>query len=253
MKIVVVSKTGSVGKTVLSAHFFKSMMPTAQLFSIEDMNQAADALGVDVMAMNGGQFGDLLNSIFIEDEAIIDVGMSNVRFFLDGMRKFEGSCNEFDYFVVPLTPDKRAQEEACETIITLLEIGVEPSRIRPIYNKVPTTFFDTETFGGFVRYVMKNTSVKVNSLWAVEENPAFEMLSQRGLSLAAVVADARDYKGEARAMVLQARADGKHHDDDVVEAVNDLTSMHSLRMCCVPLMDKFSKLWGELKLTPQVS
>ena len=28
-------------------------MPAAQLFSIEDMNQAADALGVDVTTMNG--------------------------------------------------------------------------------------------------------------------------------------------------------------------------------------------------------
>ena len=54
MKIVVVSKTGFVGKTVLSAHWLKTMMPAAQLFSIEDMNQAADALGVDVTTMNGG-------------------------------------------------------------------------------------------------------------------------------------------------------------------------------------------------------
>lgn len=53
MKIVVVSKTGFVGKTVLSAHWLKTMMPAAQLFSIEDMNQAADALGVDVTTMNG--------------------------------------------------------------------------------------------------------------------------------------------------------------------------------------------------------
>lgn len=141
MKIVVVSKTGFVGKTVLSAHWLKTMMPAAQLFSIEDMNQAADALGVDVTTMNGGQFSNLMNSIMVEDEAIIDVGMSNVRFFIDGLRKFSNSCQEFDYYFIPLTPEKRCQAEAAETINTLLEIGVDPARIRPIFNKIPATFF----------------------------------------------------------------------------------------------------------------
>jgi hypothetical protein len=250
MKIVVVSKTGFVGKTVLSAHWLKTMMPTAQLFSIEDMNQAADALGVDVTTMNGGQFSNLMNSIMVEDEAIIDVGMSNVRFFIDGLRKFSNSCQEFDYYFVPLTPEKRCQAEAAETINTLLEIGVDPARIRPIFNKIPATFFSFDQFASFVSYMKKHTKVETDFRWAVEENPAFEMLSRQELSLASVVADTRDYKSEAKAIVMKSRTEGLELDARKVE---ELTSMHTLRMCCVPLLEKLTTVWGDLRLTKQVA
>ncbi|WP_270820056.1 StbB family protein [Aeromonas sp. Y311-2] len=250
MKVVVASKTGFVGKTALSAHWLKSMMPSAELFSIEDMNQAADALGVEVTVMNGGQFPELMNRIMIEDEAIIDVGMSNVRFFIDGLRKFEGSCHEFDYFLVPVTPEKRSQEEACETINTLLEIGVDPARIRPLFNKIPTTFFNYEQFQGFISYLKKHTKVETNIKWAIEENQAFEMLSRHGLSLATVVADTRDYRGEARALVMKAKAEGKNPNAKEIE---HLTSMNTLRMCSIPLMEKLTHLWESLNLTKQTA
>lgn len=197
-----------------------------------------------------GQFSNLMNSIMVEDEAIIDVGMSNVRFFIDGLRKFSNSCQEFDYYFIPLTPEKRCQAEAAETINTLLEIGVDPARIRPIFNKIPATFFSFDQFASFVSYMKKHTKVETDFRWAVEENPAFEMLSRQELSLASVVADTRDYKSEAKAIVMKSRTEGLELDARKVE---ELTSMHTLRMCCVPLLEKLTTVWGDLRLTKQVA
>ena len=45
------------------------------------------------------------------DDAIIDVGASNVEEFIKSMQQYDGSHEEFDYFVVPVVKEKKQQSE----------------------------------------------------------------------------------------------------------------------------------------------
>ncbi|WP_270682546.1 MULTISPECIES: hypothetical protein, partial [unclassified Aeromonas] len=70
-------------------------------------------------------------------------------------------------------------------------------------------------------------------------------LDLQGANLATVVADTRDYKGEAKELVMKARAEGGELDTGKIE---ELTSMHTLRMCCIPLLEKLNVVWRDLRL-----
>jgi hypothetical protein len=45
----------------------------------------------------------LSNEILIADEAIVDVGASNVETFLMLMSQYAGSHKDYDYYIIPTT------------------------------------------------------------------------------------------------------------------------------------------------------
>ncbi|WEA32784.1 hypothetical protein [Aeromonas hydrophila] len=44
---------------------------------------------------------------------------------------------------------------------------------------------------------------------------------------------------------MKARAEGGELDTGKIE---ELTSMHTLRMCCIPLLEKLNVVWRDLRL-----
>jgi hypothetical protein len=58
-------------------------MNDPQVFSVESFNSGIENEGVeDAEIIKGKRFADLTNEILIADEAIVDVGASNVETFL---------------------------------------------------------------------------------------------------------------------------------------------------------------------------
>jgi hypothetical protein len=120
MKIAIVNYTGTVGKTTIAAHLLSPRMGNAPIFAVESINETAAGLGVDVEQIKGDKFRELFRKLFALDDAIIDVGASNIEDFLDGMVKFDESHLEFDYFVIPLTSGTKEQKETISMIGTFL-------------------------------------------------------------------------------------------------------------------------------------
>jgi hypothetical protein len=58
-------------------------MNNAQVFAVESINSD----GTEDEAVRGKEFAELLESLAILDDAVIDVGASNVEDFVDLMRK----------------------------------------------------------------------------------------------------------------------------------------------------------------------
>ena len=87
MKIAVMNFSGNVGKTTVAAHLLKPRMQAARIYSIESINAGADASGVEVHKLRGKKFGSLIDSVMVLDEAIIDVGASNVEDFMKMMQQ----------------------------------------------------------------------------------------------------------------------------------------------------------------------
>lgn len=248
MKIAVVSKSGGIGKTVIATHLLKSKMPEATFFSMEDINRGAESLGVDITKIDSNGFQKMLNSMFLEDTCIIDVGASNVRYFLDGLKIYRGSCDEIDFFVVPLTSESRYQEEAMQTILALKGLGVSDNRIRPIFNLVKESHYDADEFRLFMNFLKKETTIQMSPECVLFDSPGIETMSRQGLTITKVLDDPRDYKAEARALVLEAKAKGVEPKRKETE---HLTAMQSLRMCAIPLMENIDRAWNALGLTKQ--
>ncbi|WFG00236.1 hypothetical protein [Aeromonas caviae] len=206
LKVAVVSKSGGIGKTTLSTHVLHAKMPRATFFSMEDINRGAESFGVDITKIDSDGFQKMLNNMFLEDACIIDVGASNIRYFLDGLKIYRGSCDEIDYFVVPLTSESRYQEEAIQTILALRSLGVPDSRIRPIFNMVKESRYDQDEFRLFLNFLKSDTTITMHKDCVLFDNPGIETMSRKGLTITKVLEDPRDYKADARALRDEAQS-----------------------------------------------
>ena len=59
MKVAVINYSGNVGKSTVAGHLLKPRLKDAPIFSIESINQGAEADGLDVEVMKGKKFGQL--------------------------------------------------------------------------------------------------------------------------------------------------------------------------------------------------
>ena len=136
MKIAVMNFSGNVGKTTIAAHLLKPRMPNARVYSVESINAGADASGVEVEKLRGKKFGSLIDAIMMLDEAIIDVGASNVEDFMKMMQQFDGSHEEIDLFIVPTLKEKKVQADTVNTVRALRTLGIPAKKIRIVFNKL---------------------------------------------------------------------------------------------------------------------
>ena len=142
MKVAVINFSGNVGKSTVARHLLSSRLNNAPIIPVETINSD----GSSDEAIKGKQFGELLEALAVLDEAVIDVGASNVEDFINLMKQYKGSHEEFDYFVVPTVSDTKQMRDTISTIDALADIGVSPKKIRMVFNRVdfndqPEKFF----------------------------------------------------------------------------------------------------------------
>jgi hypothetical protein len=196
MKVAIVNNPGTVGKTTIAAHLLAPRMPGASIIAIEDVNQTVANLGLEVDRMEGDAFRAMFKKLMLLDDAIVDVGASNIRLFLQGMVKFDESHMEFDYFVVPLTSGTKEQIETIGMIGTLADFGIPAEKIRLVFNRVNKDV--EEEFGHVFRYVAKEQNAIANPAAAIYENELFSALAVKKLTIEALLADQTDYKALLR-------------------------------------------------------
>lgn len=196
MKIAVLNLIGNIGKTTVSSSLLSPRMPEAKFFSVETTNSGAEANGIDVEKLKGKQFGDLLDQLLRIDSAIVDVGASNADDFLKHLQKFGDSHEEFDYFVIPITSDSRAQEESLKTVDILRLLGVDKKRIRTVFNRVEVDDFDDvpSIFAPVFQHSSENKSCIVNHNATIFDNEVFGMLRDNELSMQDIISDDTDYR-----------------------------------------------------------
>ena len=137
MKVCVLNFSGNVGKSTIAAHLLQPRL-NAQVFSVESLNVDASSDGLEVARLRGKHYNDLLQRLMKLDDAIVDVGSSNVEDFLKMMQHYADSQEEFDLFVVPVVKDGKQQADTVNTIRALRAIGVPAAKILVLINKVET-------------------------------------------------------------------------------------------------------------------
>jgi hypothetical protein len=162
------------------------------LFAVESINETAAGLGVDVEQIKGDKFRELFRKLFSLDDAIIDVGASNIEAFLDGMVKFDESHLEFDYFVIPLTSGTKEQKETNLDDRDTFRLRHSCRKIRLVFNRVDSDVADE--FSHVVNYVKKEKNATANTDAAIFESELFDALGVKKMTVEALLKDETDYK-----------------------------------------------------------
>jgi hypothetical protein len=198
MKIAVLNYSGSVGKTVAAHHLLKPRMPDAAFFSVETINQSASDLGASAVSqLQGKKFGELLEALVLEDDAIIDVGASNIEPFFEAMSRFSDAEQEFDLYVIPVTPDQKAWQESLKTVEALVNIGVASEKIRLLPNRIAANPVDE--IPAIFNYAKKTRKAWVNADAYLFESEIYAYLAAKRIGFNELIDDNVDYRALAKA------------------------------------------------------
>lgn len=222
MKVAVLNYSGSVGKTIVASHLLAPRMNQAPIFAVETTNETAADLGLDIDQLRGEQFGKLFRDLLRLQDAIVDVGASNIEDFLSAMTRYEDAYEEVDFFVLPVIGTGKAQRETIKTVTALANLGVASERIRVLFNRVQSDV--EEEFLPVLTYASKTEAFVANPQALIYENEVFELLADARTSIADVLVDQTDY----RSLLRQA-------DPSDSARINHLTNRHALRALAKPV------------------
>lgn len=190
MKVAVTSYSGNVGKTTIARHCLLPRLPGAVFVSIESIN-ADDAMG---QALRGRQFAELQEYLQTVDHAVVDIGASNVEELLSRMRRYRGSHEDFDCFVVPTVPALKQQQDTVATLIELAALGVPAHRVRLVFNMVEDDVPPALAFSAVLQFLREQPLAVADLGCRLGSNEIYARLKQTGTDLAAVLADHTNYK-----------------------------------------------------------
>ncbi|KAB1469124.1 hypothetical protein FZI27_20280 [Cronobacter sakazakii] len=190
MKVATINFSGNNGKTTIAEHVFASRMPTALYLSVETINAGNE----DVDKMRGKDYGQLQEELMMADDAIIDVGASNVEDFMKLMKQYAGSHEEFDYFVVPAVKEHKQLEDTLATIQALAALGIPAKKIRVVFNKVEVDDDIESEFYPLFAMHQKNKNFTLNTGAVIQSSEIYKQLRAYKKSIPELLDDPTDWR-----------------------------------------------------------
>lgn len=193
MKIAVISFMGGVGKTLLSSYVLAPRMSDTPFYSVESINRSAVDLGLmNVVTFAGRQFSELLEEIVFEDNAIVDVGVSNVEAFFAAMGKYDQGANEFDRYIIPVCPEVRTQEEAIKTALTLVKAGVDKKKIFFVPNRYNTAESFESQYSVLESFSIQEKIGHFKKDYAINDSAVYEYLADERMSFSELLKESEN-------------------------------------------------------------
>ena len=189
MKLCVINFSGNVGKSVVSQHLLKPRIEHSEIIAVESINSD----GTNDEKIKGKRFTEIMDKVMMHDNAIIDVGASNVEDFIQQMNKAMGSQEDFDYFIVPTIFKNKQIIDTVATIEALSDMGIEKERIRVLFNLIDE---DIEIKKDFAPVFEHQTLATMNVNSVIQENELFNRLHEVEdfVSIAHLIQDDTDYR-----------------------------------------------------------
>jgi hypothetical protein len=197
MKIAVINFSGNVGKTTVARHLLLPRIEGAELIAVESLN-ADDGQG---QALRGRQFGTLQEYLQTVDSAVVDIGASNVEDLLALMRRYRGSHDDFDAFVVPTVPALKQQKDTIATLAELARLGVPAHRLRLVFNMVEDGVEVAQAFDTLLAFLGEQPIAIADVHCRLGTNEIYERVKGSGADIATLASDGTDYK----ALIAKAR------------------------------------------------
>lgn len=189
LNIAIVNNSGNVGKSTICETMLKPRIPNAEVVKVETINSD----GTDDAKFSADEFDSILKQMDATDCSIIDVGSSNIESFLLKMQEYKGSEEDIDYFIIPVIPKHKQQIDAVTTANMLLDMGVEPERLKFIFNMSDKKLSIERQYSDFLSGV-KMLDIFIESHSIIYESSVFSMLNNLDRKFVDVVNDNRDFK-----------------------------------------------------------
>jgi MinD-like ATPase involved in chromosome partitioning or flagellar assembly len=236
MKIAVISFSGNVGKSTIARHLLAPRIPRAKVISIESINagEAQDHV------IRGRQFAELQEYLQMFDNVVVDIGASNVEEMLALMRRYEGSHEDFDYFIIPTVPAAKQQQDTIATLVALSRIGVPHHKLRLVFNMVDDATEMEREFESALTFArdLKLDLISVDCRLGINEIYGFVKDARSELS--ALAANPTDYK--------RLIADASDSDERVA-----LAQKLATRRLAIGVLPELDRCFAALDLTPVAS
>ena len=197
LNVAVVNNSGNVGKSTICETLLKPRFKKAEVVKVETINSD----GSDDVKYSADEFDEILKQIDATDCSIIDVGSSNIENFILKMKEYKDSHEDIDYFIIPIIPKNKQQVDSVATAGMLIDMGIEPERIRFIFNqadrKLPIDRQYKEFLSGIEMF-----DIKVENYSVIYETTVFHMLDK---TFTEVVNDKRNFRKLLRAEKSRAK------------------------------------------------
>lgn len=198
MKIAVINFSGNVGKTTVARHLLLPRVEGAELINVESLN-ADEGHG---QALRGRQFGQLQEYLQSIENVVVDIGASNVEDLLGLMRRYRGSHEDFDCFVVPTVHALKQQQDTIATLVELARLGVPESRLKLVFNMVEDGVGVAHAFDTVLAFIAEKPIAQANMNCWLGTNEIYERVKGTDADLAALARDDTNYK----ALIIKAKA-----------------------------------------------
>lgn len=195
--IATISYTGKAGKSTIANNLLFPRIEKASMFRIETINESGlSGAGADEQKMKGREIEKLLKALSLTESAIVDIGTSNVESFVMGLTQQPDSHRIFDYFVVPVEANaSKVNEfkEAVKTFSMLSKLGVEPDRIKVVFNKLaPDSVVEDEMTRVF-NFHKEYPIFSLNRKAVIHDTQAFKSLADVKKTYEEMISDQTDY------------------------------------------------------------
>lgn len=166
----------SSGKTAMCRQLLQPRLKEAPIIPIESINKDEGQEN----ALKADDFRKAMQAVDIcqaEDRSIIiDVGVSNVERFLVKM-KIEKAFDDFDYFLVPVTPDKKTMTNSIALIEDLADqYQVPAKKILVLFNKADYENPVEKAFAPIFNYHSDFKKFTLRQDAVVHESEVFDMI-----------------------------------------------------------------------------
>lgn len=194
MKIAIVNFSGNVGKSTIAKNLLKPRMDGIEIINIETINSDDS----DGQKMKGKQFGQLSEQLMLTDDAIIDVGSSNIEDFVKLMDRYDGSHEDFDIFLIPVVKENKQVKDTIATINALSSMGVPPEKIRVVFNRLDVDDIVEEIFYPLFGYYEDAKNFTLRPQATIFDSELYQNLSTYQTTIEQLLNDSTDYKAKLR-------------------------------------------------------
>ncbi|MBS0044828.1 hypothetical protein KFE26_21410 [Shewanella sp. M16] len=196
LKIAVLNNSGNVGKSTICQTFLMPRLPNAELIRVETINTD----GIESEGISAKDMTNVIQQIDLGNIVVIDVGSSNIENFMMGLKRNTGSHEDIDFFLIPTTPETKQQKDTVSTIDNLLDLGVSPSSLIVLLNKVDESVNIERQFQTLIEADLLKTIGRksLTELPAIFNSEIFNLLEQIKCTFSDALEDETDYKSAIR-------------------------------------------------------
>jgi hypothetical protein len=198
--LCVLALTGKVGKSTIFNNLLAPRFPSARQFRMETINLSGHS-DAEIMELKGKDFVKLQNELSKTNSALIDIGASNIESFLLSMSQQPGSHEAYDCFLIPVEASG-AKSDAIDEFIKMVgilnQLGVEPERIKVVFNKLAVDADIAYEVRKIIRFHEIEGWFTLDLRAVIHESPAFAAISEIDKSYSSMLEDTTNYRQEFR-------------------------------------------------------